>query len=253
MSRAGRAAVVVGGTSGMGLAIAEQLVADGVRVIVTGRREESVAGAARTLGEAARVVRSDATVPADRADLTRLAQETFGTIDALFVNVGAALPESMGEVTEQSWDHLFDVTVKGPFFVAQGLLPLVRPGGGAVFTTLTTATAAASTSVVLAAKGALRELARGLAAETVTTGVRVNTIAPGYIEPSTAGSATATEEQRAAEQAEWSTYTPMGRLASPQEMARAAIFLALDATFSTGIELLADGGLASIDPPEPTA
>jgi len=243
-------AVVVGGTSGIGLAIAQELVRRGLRVVVTGYRAHQIVAAQALLGDAAVVVRSDVTSREDRAELAQVVRDDLGAIDALFVNAGAAEPEPFDQVTEASWDRQLDVNTKGVFFTAQQLLPLVRDGGGAVFTTVSPATAGAGMSVTLAAKAAVRELARGLAAELVTRGVRVTTVAPGFVDTPSLGMAQPDPAALAGYQEMGVAYTPMKRLGTAAEVARAAVFLALDATFSTGVELVVDGGLASIDPPE---
>ena len=241
----GRRGVVVGGTHGIGLAIAEGLVRGGAQVLVTGRDPETTRAAEGALGPAARAIVSDVT---DAGDIAALAEQA-GDIDALFVNVGIAEPEPLADVTEISWDRQFDVNAKGAFFTAQRLLPRVRPGGGVVFTTLMAKTASREEAVYAAAKAAVRAFARVLAAEVVARGVRVNTVAPGFIDTPTLGVAGATGPGREELQRVGRDLTPMQRLGTSEEVARAAIFLALEATFTTGAELQVDGGLSEIDVP----
>lgn len=162
---------------------------------------------------------------------------------------GFAEPEPLADVTEASWDRQFDINAKGAFFTAQRLVPRVRPGGGIVFTTLMAKTASPDEAVYAATKAAVRGFARTLAAELVARDIRVNTVAPGFIETPTFGVAGATSRDRSELQRSGRAITPMQRVGTPAELARAAIFLALEATFTTGTELQADGGLSEIDVP----
>ena len=241
----GRRGVVVGGTHGIGLAIADELVRGGAQVVVTGRNADSARAAEAALGPAASAIVSDVT---DAQDVAALA-ERAGDIDALFINVGIVEPEPAADVTEASWDRQFDINAKGAFFAAQRLVPRVRPGGGIVFTTLMAKTASPGEAVYAATKAAVRAFARVLAAELVARDIRVNTVAPGFIDTPTLGVAGATSRERAELRRSGSAITPMQRLGAASEVARAAIFLALEATFTTGAELQVDGGLSEIDVP----
>lgn len=172
--------------------------------------------------------------PEHRAELGEQVADLFGSLDALFVNVGVAEFEPFSEVTEASWDRHFDVNAKGAFFTAQKLIPLVSPGGGVVFTTVTAATASPGMAVFAATKGAVRAFAHTMAAELVTQNIRVNTVAPGFIDTPTLGIASATPDERAELHQIGDMVTPMKRHGTPEEVAGAAVFLALEATFTTG-------------------
>ncbi len=237
--------MVIGGTQGIGLAIAEQLVQAGAQVVVSGRDPGKAQAAGTSLGPAATAIAGDVTDPGHRASLAARA----GDLDALFVNVGIAEPEAPSAVTEASWDRQFDVNAKGAFFAAQTLAPRVRPGGGIVFTTLTAKTASGDEAVILAAKAAIRAFSRSLAADLVRRGVRVNTVAPGFIDTPTLGVAGASDGERADLERAGRALTPMGRLGTSAEVARAAVFRAFEATFTTGSELQVDGGLSEIEVP----
>lgn len=247
---AGRNAVVVGGTHGMGLAIVEALVQGGARVLLTGRDEGNVAAARHRLGEQAVVRRSDV---ASMADIDALAAEvaaTLGRLDAVFVNAGVATLEPFDAVTEASYDRTFAVNAKGAFFAAQRLAPLVRDGGALVFTTsVANGTGTPGMSVYAGSKAALRSFAQVLAAELVPRGVRVNALSPGFIATPTLGVAGATAAERAEFERIGDEVTPMRRHGTPDEVARAALFLAFDATFTTGVELVVDGGLTTVEVP----
>jgi NAD(P)-dependent dehydrogenase (short-subunit alcohol dehydrogenase family) len=240
--------VVVGGTHGMGLAIARAVHDAGGRVLVTGRNPENVETARTTLGER-QVVQSDVTDLAAIATLGETVQRQLGRIDAAFVNVGIAELAPFAAIDEAAYDRLFAVNTRGAFFAAQRLAPLVRDGGAIVFTTVTNGTTSANMSLYMGTKGALRALSRGMATELVARNVRVNTVAPGFIDTPTLGIASATAEERAEMHRIGDRVTPMKRHGTADEVARAALFLAFEATFTTGIELPVDGGLSAVEAP----
>ncbi|QSB17377.1 SDR family oxidoreductase [Natronosporangium hydrolyticum] len=245
----GKRAVVVGGTHGIGLAIAERLVQGGARVVVTGRNPDNVREAAGLLGPNATAVVSDVANSADIQALGDQVRDSLQTIDALFSNVGVAEFEPIDQVSEASWDRQFAVNAKGAFFTAQRLIPLVAAGGGIVFTTVTAATASPAMGVYNATKAAVRAFAHTMAAELVGQNIRVNTLAPGFIDTPTLGVAGATAAERAELHQVGDAVTPMKRHGTPAEVAEAALFLALHATFTTGTELQVDGGISGIESP----
>lgn len=246
---ASKQAVIVGGTHGIGLATARLLLAGGAEVLVTGR-EASAAAARRELGE--RVVASDIADLAAIDALTEQVRARLGAIDLLFINAGVAELEPFDRVTAASYDRTFAVNTRGAFFTAQRLAPLVREGGAIVFTTSIASTSGtAGMAVYSASKAAIGAFARVMAAELLARGVRVNTVSPGFIRTPTMGTASSTPEERAAFEREGDAITPMGRIGTPEEVARAVLFLAFAATFTTGTELYVDGGLGQrLSPPQ---
>ncbi|MFC9995136.1 SDR family NAD(P)-dependent oxidoreductase [Nocardia sp. NPDC127526] len=241
----GRTAVVTGGTHGMGRAIAETLLAGGAEVLLTGRNSERVQQARDELDSpAAHVVRSDAAVRAEIDALGITAEQRLGHIDYLFVNHGIAEFQTLDEATEDHWDRIFDINAKGAFFTVQRLAPLLRDGGGIVFTTVSNDRIFPGLSAYSAAKEAVRAFARVLAAELLPRNIRVNAVAPGFILTPSMGVAQLTEQERAEFIREGESTTPMGRPGTMQEVADAAIYLAATATFTTGVELAVDGGFA---------
>lgn len=247
MSRfAGKKAVVTGGTHGMGLATARALLDGGAEVLVTGRNERNVEAARRELGERALVVRSDAASMTDVHALGALVKERLGVIDFLHVNAGISELGPLSEVTEETYDRVFAVNAKGAFFAAQRLVPFIRQGGSIVFTTVTDAPAMGNLSVYAGSKAAVRAFAQVLAAEMLSRGVRVNTVAPGFIDTPTLGVAKLSPEERAQMVVLGDQVTPMKRHGTVEEIARAVLFLGFDATFTTGVELTIDGGLKHI-------
>jgi NAD(P)-dependent dehydrogenase (short-subunit alcohol dehydrogenase family) len=242
----GKKAVITGGTIGIGLATAKALLEGGAEVLLTGRNEQNLSAARRDLGTHAHVVKSDTARMADIDALRATVEQELGQIDLLFINAGISEPAPVEEVTEASYDRVFGVNAKGAFFSAQRLAPLVRAGGAIVFTTVTNGPAYANLSVYMGSKAAVRAFAQGLAVELVAKGIRVNTVAPGFTDTPTLGVAGLSEQAQSALRNLGDQITPMKRHGTAQEIAKAVLFLAFDATFTTGAELTVDGGLAHI-------
>jgi NAD(P)-dependent dehydrogenase (short-subunit alcohol dehydrogenase family) len=239
-----RTAVVVGGTHGMGLATARALIHRGVAVVVTGRAGPNLARAAAELGPTARVVAADVTRSGDIDRLGRLVEQEHGRVEAVFLYAGHARLDAFTDVTPAVFDHTFAVNTRGAFFALQRLVPLVRDGGAVVVTTsIADVTGTPGMSAYSGAKAALRAFVRVLAAELLPRGIRVNAVSPGFVRTPTMG-VQAGDAERAAFAEEGRVVTPLGRIGTPEEVAAAALFLAFDATFTTGAELPVDGGLA---------
>lgn len=247
---ADKRAVIVGGTHGIGLATAKLLRAGGAEVLVTGRDPDNAAAARRELGD--RVLQSDLADLAAIEALLDPVRARLEWIDLLFINAGVAELEPFDRVTAASYDRTFAVNTRGAFFAAQRLAPLVRAGGSIVFTTSIASTSGTpGMAVYSASKAALGAFARVMAAELLPRGVRVNTVSPGFIRTPTMGTASSTPDERAAFEREGDAITPMGRIGTPEEVARAVVFLAFAATFTTGSELYVDGGLGQqLSPPQ---
>ncbi|MER6995217.1 SDR family oxidoreductase [Streptomyces sp. NPDC000410] len=240
---AGKKAVVTGGTHGMGLAIVEALLDGGAEVVLTGRNEKTLEEARTELNRRpAHVVRSDATSMADIDALGTLAAETLGRVDALFVNHGTAEFQTLAEATEESFDRQFAINTKGAFFTVQRLAPLIPDGGSILFTTVSNDVIFPGLSAYSGAKEALRAISQVLAAELLPRRIRVNALAPGFIETPTMGVVGLTDQQRADFLKQGEQSTPLRRNGTVEEVARAALFLAFDATCTTGVELPVDGG-----------
>ncbi len=237
----GRNVVITGGSSGLGLAAARFLTDEGARVMVTGRHEETLEQAARELGDRGIAVRSDTSSLADVDALADRVRTEFGTAHALVVNAGIGSFDPFDQVTEQTFDDVFAINVKGPFFTVQRLAPLLAEGGAVVLTTSTAnQTGWDALSVYSASKAALRSMARTLSRELLPRGIRVNAISPGSIDT---GKLEKEVPDRAEEiKAQFTASSPMGRFGRPDEFAPAVAFLAFDATFVAGIELVVDGG-----------
>ncbi|MGV9801193.1 SDR family oxidoreductase [Mycobacterium sp. NPDC003449] len=237
----GRNVVITGGSSGLGLATAQQLVDEGARVLITGRTRTTLEDAGRRLGTNAVTVRNDAGSMSDIDALADRVRAEFGTVDALFVNAGIGSFDPFDAVTEQTWDEVFAINTKGPFFTVQRLVPLLAEGSGVVLTTsIANQTGWDALSVYSASKAALRSMARTLSRELLPRGIRVNAISPGSVD--TGKLEKEVPEKAAALKAEFTESSPMKRWGNPDEFARAAVFLAFDATFMAGTELIVDGG-----------
>ncbi|MFC4099727.1 SDR family oxidoreductase [Paenibacillus xanthanilyticus] len=240
----GKKAVITGGTHGMGMAVAKSLLAGGAEVIVTGRNPKNVEDAREELGAKAHVIQSDASLMADIDALRAYVAERFGQIDFVHINAGIALLEAFTEVTESSYDKTFDVNTKGAFFTVQRLAPFIREGGSIILTSSVADEGGnPGMSVYGASKAALRSFASGFAAELLPRGIRVNVVSPGFITTPTMGVAGFSDSERAAFEKLGDQITPMKRHGSPEEVAKAVLFLAFEATFTTGAKLSVDGGL----------
>jgi NAD(P)-dependent dehydrogenase (short-subunit alcohol dehydrogenase family) len=244
-----RSIVIVGGTHGMGHATAKAACGRGARVMVTGSNDRNVARAQAELGEAVVVARSDISRIDDIDTLVQRARSRFGTLDALLLFAGVADLEPVADVTERSYDRQFAVNTRGVFFAMQRFAPIIKDGGSITVTTVTPATATPSMSVYMGTKAAVLAFARVLAAELLPRRIRVNAVAPGFISTPTLGMAGLTPQEREQFARIGDDATPMRRHGTMEEIARAALFLAFEATYSTGIELPVDGGLSTLDKP----
>lgn len=237
-------AVIIGGTHGMGLAVAQALIAGGAEVLITGRSEKTLDEARRALGGNAHVVRSDI---ANLSAIARLGAEVtdkLGEIDFLHMNAGISELEPYDQVTEASFDRQFSINTKGAFFTTQRLIPLIKQGGSIVFTSSVAKDSGTPGMVVYSAtKAALAAFSRVLAAELLPRKIRVNVVSPGFIDTPTMGVAGATADERAAFMEIGDAVTPMKRHGTPDEVARTVLFLGFDATFTTGERIKVDGGL----------
>ncbi|HEX5431136.1 MAG TPA: glucose 1-dehydrogenase [Bryobacteraceae bacterium] len=242
----GKIALITGGSSGIGLATAALFQEQGAQVIVTGRSVKAIDEARRVLGNGALALQSDASKLAEVERLAETIRNRFGRVDVLFANAGIAKFRPIGEVDEEFFDEIFNTNVKGVFFTIRCILPLI-PDGGAILLNSSVAgrVAAPNISVYAATKAAVRSLGRTLAAEVAPRRIRVNTISPGpvstplFLKTGLSPDAAAGLEKRLAEQ------TALKRAGQPEEIARAALFLASeDASFMIGAEMLVDGGIA---------
>jgi len=243
-----KVAVVTGGSSGIGLATAQRFIAEGAQVVVTGRNQEALDAAVSTLGGRATGIRGDV---ANLDDLDRLfaqVRERFGRIDVLFANAGVAPFVPFRAVTEEHFDRLFNINVRGLFFTVQKALPLLSDGASVILNASVVAQVGLpNTSVYAATKAAVRSLGRTLAAELAPRGIRVNVVSPGLIETPLVGKLGLSPEEVEAFGAQVVQQTPLGRLGKAEEIAATVAFLASDdASYFTGADLVADGGMVQV-------
>jgi len=239
--------VILGGTSGMGLATAKMLLAEGARVLVTGRSQAGLDSAKQELGTDALVVSSDARSLADIDALAAQVKAEFDTIDLLFVNAGFSIPAPLANVTEAIYDEMFNLNAKGPFFAVQKFAPLINRGGSVVLTTsVANVKGLPGQATYGAAKAALRSLARTLATELLPHDIRVNAVSPGPIATPILDKVFPDKNVAAQVREKFSDMIPMKRFGTSEEVAKAVLFLAFDATFTTGLEIPVDGGWSQL-------
>jgi NAD(P)-dependent dehydrogenase (short-subunit alcohol dehydrogenase family) len=239
----GRVAVITGGTTGIGLATARLFVKEGAYAYITGRRQKELDEAVQTIGHNVTGIQGDV---AQMSDLDRLyeAVKTKGKIDVLFANAGAAEFSPMGEITEEHFDRLFNINVKGTLFLVQKALPLMNDGGSIILNGSVASASVKGTpafGVYGATKASLRSLVRTWTSDLKDRHIRSNVISPGPT-----GTPLVDRQSQDAVARLVSTI-PMGRMGDPDEIAKAALFLASDdSSFVTGIELFVDGGRGQI-------
>jgi NAD(P)-dependent dehydrogenase (short-subunit alcohol dehydrogenase family) len=241
----GKIALISGGTSGIGAETARLFQAEGATVIVTGSRQASVDAASASM-PGVEAILSDSKDIAASQTLVEKVKAKYGRIDVLFVNAGVASFAPIAEVDEAFFDRHFDVNVKGAFFLMKSALPAM-PDGSAIVLTASVAGASGgvgSASVYGATKAALRSLGRTFAKELLPRKIRVNTVSPGPVLTPFLDQFSPKQKDNFIESAK--TRIPLGRTGTAAEVAAAVLYLAADATFTTGAELFVDGGLIDL-------
>jgi NAD(P)-dependent dehydrogenase (short-subunit alcohol dehydrogenase family) len=239
--------VIIGGTSGMGLATAKMLLDQGARVLATGRSQAGLESAQKELGKGAVVVSSDARSLVDIDALAARVKAEFGAFDLLFVNAGFGLFAPLENTTETIYDEMFNLNAKGPLFAVQKLAPLINRGGSVVFTTsVANVKGMPGNAAYGAAKAAVRSFARTLATELLPRGIRVNAVTPGPIDTPIIGKVFTGKDEAAQIREKMIGMVPMKRWGTSEEIAKAVLFLAFDATFTTGAEIPVDGGWSQL-------
>ncbi|MFD5825125.1 SDR family NAD(P)-dependent oxidoreductase [Lentzea sp. NPDC060358] len=239
----GKVAVVTGGNSGIGLAIARAFRAEGARVFVTGRRQAQLDEVEAELGPEVTGIRADVGRLDELDRLYAVVAEQAGRIDVLVANAGIGSVAPLGEITEEQFDALFTTNVKGSLFTVQKALPLLAPGASII---LTGSTAALRPEPFMpaygATKAAIRNLVRGFAHEAGKRRYRINVLSPGATRTQKLLDLLPSDALAGAD-----ATIPLGRLAEPEEIAAAAVFLASDASsYVNGSDLAVDGGYAQV-------
>lgn len=243
----GKVAVITGGTSGIGLETAILLKQEGARVAVFGNTEEHTANAVKRIGEDTLGFTGNIQSKKDLAEFFVQVSKKFGRVDFLFVNAGISKSVPLADITEENYDEMFNINVKGSFFTIQAALPLMNRGSSIVVTTSNVIHVGyPNLSLYSASKSSLRGLVKSLSAEFLEKGIRVNCVSPGPIETTllTKGLDAKTHSQV---MDTISAGIPMKRMGKVSEIAKAVLFLASDdSSFTTGTELIVDGGGANI-------
>jgi NAD(P)-dependent dehydrogenase (short-subunit alcohol dehydrogenase family) len=247
----GKVAVITGGNSGIGLATAQRFVAEDAHVFITGRRQSELDAAVKQLGKNVTGVQGDVSNLADLDRLYATVKQQKGRIDVLFANAGVGEFVPLGEITEAHFDKTFNINVKGLLFTVQKALPLFQDndGGGSIILNASIASSKGieANSVYSATKAAVRSFARTWTVDLKHRKIRVNAISPGPIDTPGFSGLVQTAEQLEHFKASVVATVPLGRMGSPDEIAKVALFLALDdSSYVTGIELFVDGGMAQI-------
>jgi NAD(P)-dependent dehydrogenase (short-subunit alcohol dehydrogenase family) len=224
----GRVAVITGANSGIGLASAKRFAAEGARLFLAARREKELEAAVATVGHNARGVRCDVANLADLDHLFEVVRDEAGTIDILFTNAGIGEFAVIGEITEDHFDRIFSVNVKGTLFTVQKALPLLKDGGSIILAGSTSAsTGIPALSAYSASKLAIRSFARSWILDLASRKIRVNVLAPGATSTPGWDALAPSEDARLEMIRLVQATTPLGRLGDPNETASAALFLAL--------------------------
>jgi len=244
----GKVALVTGGNSGIGLATAKRLHAEGARVVITGRDSAKLDEATKTIGTGTLAVQADVSKGGDIDQLFSVVSAKVGKIDVLFANAGVAKFAPYSDSREALFDELFATNVKGVYLTLQKAVPHLNDGASVVLNTSVVASKGTENMGVYAAtKAAVRSFARTAAAELQSRQIRVNAVAPGPIETPIFGRSGLTQEQIDGFKDGIAARVPMRRIGRPEEIASAVAFLASDdASYITGVELNVDGGLANL-------
>jgi NAD(P)-dependent dehydrogenase (short-subunit alcohol dehydrogenase family) len=240
-------ALVTGGTSGIGLATAQEFHKRGYGVLVTGNNPATLASARDTLPSEVVVLQADARQIASADTVADELRTQFGRVDAVVLNAGSGRMLPIEAVDEATFDEHFAVNVKGQFFTLQKALPLVESGGSVIFlTSVGSHVGAPNFSVYTATKGALLAMVRALAVELAPRGVRVNSVSPGPVDNAAFVKLGLPPTELAQFKAMLPQRVPLGRFGIEEEIARAIAFLASpDASYITGEDVRVDGGLAA--------
>jgi NAD(P)-dependent dehydrogenase (short-subunit alcohol dehydrogenase family) len=241
--------VVTGGSTGIGLATAKRFAAEGASVFITGRRQAELEAAVQEIAAGAVGVQADMSKLADIDRLYDAVRQRHRQIDVVFANAGGGSMLPLGAITEEQYADTFDTNVKGVIFTVQKALPLLRDGAAVILTgSITGSAGTAGFSVYSASKAAVRNLARSWTLDLKDRGIRVNVISPGTVKtPGLLGLAGPDAAQQQALLDHLTSQIPLGRVADPDEIAKAVLFLASsDASFIAGAELFADGGAVQV-------
>jgi NAD(P)-dependent dehydrogenase (short-subunit alcohol dehydrogenase family) len=241
-------ALITGGNSGIGLATAKQFVGEGAYVFITGRREPELDAAVREIRKNVTAVQGDVSKLSDLDRLFAQIKREQGRLDILFANAGIARYAPLGSITEEFYDSIFDINVKGVLFTVQKALPLMPDGASIILNaSIAGSKGLATYSVYSATKAAVRSFARTWTTDLKDRRIRVNAVSPGSIDTPAARDLLASSEVGEKRKKMIADIVPLGRFGTPDETAKAVVFLACDdSSYVTGTELVVDGGFAQV-------
>jgi len=244
----GKVAIVTGATSGMGLDTAKLFLEQGAKVVLTGRSQEKLDAVAKDLTGDFLLVPAEASSTADSKKLIEKTVEKFGKIDVLFLNAGIFRLESIGSLTEDIYDEVMNVNVKGPVFTVNEAVNSFNDGGSIIFnTSVTNVKGFPQMTAYAASKAALRSVTKTFAAELGGRNIRVNAISPGPIDTPIYGKHNVSQDQINEMAGSFPSMVPLGRFGNGKEVAKVALFLASDdSSYVNGAEVPVDGGFAQV-------
>jgi NAD(P)-dependent dehydrogenase (short-subunit alcohol dehydrogenase family) len=243
-----KVALITGGNSGIGLATAKRFVNEGAYVFITGRRKEQLNATVKEIGKNVTAVQGDVSNLADLDRLFAQIKKEKGKIDIVFANAGVAKYGPLGKITEEFYDSIFDINVKGVLFTVQKALPLLRNGASIILNASIVASKGfSSNSVYSATKAAVRSFARTWTTDLKDRRIRVNAVSPDPIDTPGLNELLVSSETGKQRKKIISNAVPPGRLGTPDEIAKAVVFLASDdSSYVTETELFVDGGFAQV-------
>ncbi len=244
----GRIALITGGNSGIGLATAKEFVNEGAYVFITGRRDPELTAAVKEIGRNVTGVRGDVSNLGDLDRLFAQIKREKSNLDIVFANAGVAKYAPFAEITEEHYDSIFNINVKGLLFTVQKALPLMPDGASIILNASVVASKGlTANSVYSATKAAIRSFARTWTTDLKGRRIRVNAVSPGVIDTPGLNELMGSTEAGQQRLRTIANSVPLGRLGTPKEIARAVVFLASDDSgYITGIELFVDGGFAQV-------
>jgi NAD(P)-dependent dehydrogenase (short-subunit alcohol dehydrogenase family) len=244
----GKIAVVTGGSSGIGLATAKQFVNEGAYVFITGRRHPELAAAVKEIGRNVTGVQGDVSNLGDLDRLFAQIKREKGKLDIVFANAGVAKLAPLGEITEEHYDSLFNINVRGLLFTVQKALPLLPDGASIILNvSIGGSKGPPAASVACATKAAVRSFARTWTTDLKDRRIRVNAVSPGLIDTPGVNNLVASTAAGQQLLKMVSSSVPLGRRGTSDEIAKAVVFLASDdSSYITGTELCVDGGFAQV-------
>ncbi|TPN53257.1 glucose 1-dehydrogenase [Mesorhizobium sp. B1-1-7] len=242
----GKTALITGGNSGIGLFAAKAFASEGAQVVITGRRQRAVEEAVSEIGAGALGIQGDVADVAHHEDVARQIHQRFGAFDIYMANAGVNTITHSSAVSEDEYDAQFSINARGVFFGVQKVIPLMRDGGAVILTgSIASEKVLEGHAVYAGSKAAIGAFARSWAIELKSRRIRVNVLSPGPVDTAILDKLGVPAEMRASFEKSMAEAIPLGRMGQPEELAKAALFLASDASsFVTGVNLRVDGGMA---------